>query len=321
MSIQNILVILRANEEQLRRLQEAAPETHVLRQSVKTLTKEQVEQADVIVGNLPVEFLPHTKGLKLLQLNTAGVIAPYTDMAARQPGTVLCCATGAYGPAVSEHMAASLLTLMKKLHLYRDQQFQGLWADQGNVESPRGKQVLVLGMGDIGTHFASLLSDMGAVVTGIRRRPSQPPAGVQRIASMEELDSLLPQSDIIAMVLPETKDTMNIMNKRRIGLMKPGSYLVNAGRGSAVDQDALVEALESGRLAGAALDVTTPEPLPTEHPLWKQKNALITPHISGNFHLPLTLDLIYEIAANNIRALQGQAEYLSLVDPQSGYRA
>ena len=321
MPIKQILVIVRASAEQLNRLQKAAPEAQVIRQSVKTLTKEQVEQADVIVGNLPVAFLPHLKKARLLQLNTAGVVEPYLQAARDNPGLVLACASGAYGPAISEHMLGALLMMMKKLHLYRDQQFEGAWVDHGEVESPRGKEVLVLGMGDIGTHFAQLISTMGARVTGIRRRPAPAPEGVHRIATMEELDSLLPTADILAMALPDTKDTRHVMDARRINLMKEGSYLINVGRGTALDQDALVDALKAGRLEGAILDVTDPEPLPQDHPLWQQPNALITPHISGSFHLPLTLDIIHDIAAHNIKALQTGSGFRSQVDPDSGYRA
>lgn len=321
MSIQNILVILRSDEGLLQQLRDAAPGAQVIRQSVKTLTAQQVEAADVVVGNLPPEYLPHMKKAKLLQLNTAGVAPPYLKWMEENPDVTVCCASGAYGPAISEHMMGTLLMLMKRLHQYRDQQKQGAWVDHGEVVSPRNAKVLVMGMGDIGTHFAKLVHGFGAEVIGMRRRPGNPPEGVTRIATMEELDSLLPWADIVAMALPETKETIRIMNADRIGRMKQGSYLLNVGRGSAVDQDALVKALQEGRIAGAALDVTDPEPLPPEHPLWQQEHALITPHISGQYHLRLTLENIYSIAAHNIGVLQGKGAFISRVDAKSGYRA
>lgn len=321
MDINNILVIMRADEGQLDRLQAAAPGARVIRQSVKTLTPEQVAQADVVVGNLPESFLPHLNRAKLLQLNTAGVAGHYLALGGQRPDLVLCCASGAYGVAISEHMLGALLMLMKRLHQYRDDQHQALWADRGDVAGLRGAQVLSVGMGDIGTQFARLCACFGAQVTGIRRRPADPPEGVQRIATMDELDDLLPRADVVALSLPETPDTIGLMDERRFNLMKQGSYLLNVGRGSAVDQPALLSALRSGRLAGASIDVTVPEPLPQDDPLWQEPNLLITPHISGQYHLRLTHDNIVDIAAHNIRVLQGGGDYRARVDVKAGYRA
>ena len=321
MRIENILVIMRADEGQLARLQAAAPDAKVIRQSVKTLTPQQVAEADVVVGNLPPNFFPHLKRIKLLQLNSAGVAPHYVALGQNTPGMVLCCASGAYGVAISEHMLGALLMLMKRLHQYRDDQHQAQWEDRGDVAGLRGAQVLSVGMGDIGTRFAQLCACFGAQVIGIRRRPAAPPEGVQRIATMDELDSLLPQADVVALSLPETEDTMGLMDARRFGLMKQGSYLLNVGRGSAVVQPALLEALRSGWLAGAAIDVTEPEPLPKDDPLWQEPNLLITPHISGQYHLRLTHDNIIDMAARNIRALLGEGEYVARVDLEAGYRA
>ena len=100
-----------------------------------------------------------------------------------------------------------------------------------------------------------------------------------------------------------------------------GRYLLNVGRGSAVVQPALLAALRSGRLAGASIDVTAPEPLPKDDPLWREPNLLITPHISGQYHLRLTLENIIDIAAHNIRALLGEGDYIARVNLQTGYRA
>ena len=321
MRIENILVIMRADEGQLARLQAAAPDAKVIRQSVKTLTPQQVEEADAVVGNLPPTFFSHLKQIKLLQLNSAGVAPHYVALGQNTPGMVLCCASGAYGVAISEHMLGALLMLMKRLHQYRDDQHQALWEDRGDVAGLRGAQVLSVGMGDIGTRFAQLCACFGAQVIGIRRRPAAPPEGVQRIATMDELDDLLPRADVVALSLPETSDTIGLMDERRFNLMKQGSYLLNVGRGSAVDQPALLNALRNGRLAGASIDVTVPEPLPQGDPLWQEPNLLITPHISGQYHLRLTHDNIVDIAAHNIRVLQGGGDYRARVDVKAGYRA
>ena len=320
MSINNILVVMPAYKEHEQQLQAAAPEAKINKVKPENLSAELVEEADVIVGGLPPAFLPHMKKARLLQLNFAGVAPPYLALQNSHPDTVLCCATGAYGPAISEHMVGMLLSLMKQLHLYRDDQHKAAWIDRGAVRSIRGAKVLVVGLGDIGLHFARLCAAFGADVIGIKRRAGEPPEGVSWVAAMTELDTLLPWADVVALSLPGTPETFHLMDERRLALMKAGGFLLNVGRGSAIDQEALLTALRSGHLAGAGLDVTDPEPLPREHPLWQEPNLLLTPHISGLYHLRLTLDLIIGIACRNIKALP-DGPFISRVDYQAGYRA
>lgn len=319
MAINNILIVMPAYKEHEQQLQAAAPGAKISKVKPENLTAELVEEADVIVGSLPSAFLPHMKKTKLLQLNFAGVAPPYLALKDSHPDTVLCCASGAYGPAISEHMVAMLLSLMKRLHQYRDDQHQAAWIDRGAVRSIRGAKVLVLGLGDIGLHFARLCAGFGAEVIGIKRRAGTPPEGVSRVATMAELDSLLPWADVVALSLPGTPDTIHLMDKRRLALIKAGSFLLNVGRGSAIDQEALLNALRSGYLAGAGIDVTDPEPLPKDHPLWQETNLVLTPHVSGLYHLRLTLDLIIDIACRNIKALP-DGPFISRVDYQAGYR-
>ena len=318
MDIQEMLVVMPTRQKHREALQNAAPGARLTRRKPEELTKEDVETADVIIGNLPPAFLPYMQKARLLQLNTAGVAAPYLALKDREDAPILCCASGAYGPAVSEHMLAMLMCLMKRLHQYRDDQHLALWQDRGSVSSLASKQVLMVGLGDIGLHFARLCHLLGATVTGIRRRAQTPPYGVKAVHPLSALDSLLPEADVVALALPDTKETARVMNAHRIVLMKEGSYLINVGRGSALDQEALLHALQSGQLAGAALDVTEPEPLPKEHPLWQQQNLLLTPHISGYYHLPLTHDLVVDIACRNIKALP-DGPFIAQVDYKTGY--
>ena len=121
------------------------------------------------------------------------------------------------------------------------------------------------------------------------------------------------------MALPGTRDTAHILSRRRIGLLPQDSYVVNVGRGSAIDQEALMEALNEGRLAGAALDVCVPEPLPKEHPLWSTKNLLLTPHISGNMSLGITRDLDVALFCEDLRNYAAGRKLQRLVDRTLGY--
>ena len=136
---------------------------------------------------------------------------------------------------------------------------------------------------------------------------------------MEELERLLPDMDVVALSLPGNTATRHVLSRERIGLLSSNAIVLNVGRGSAVDTDALSDALYAGKIAGAALDVTDPEPLPADHPLWSAPNALITPHISGGYSLPETLEQIADIFAENLRRFQEGQPLRNVVDMETGY--
>ncbi|WP_321971248.1 D-2-hydroxyacid dehydrogenase [Paratractidigestivibacter sp.] len=297
-----ILVLPPVNNSHKATLEEAAPGAEFVYSSPAEVNETQVEDVDVIFGNVRPPLLGAASRLRLLQLNSAGY-DKYVACGTVPAGCALCCATGAYGQAVSEHLFASALCLMKKLPSYRDLQREHTWGDLGEVRSPAGANVLVLGAGDIGTHVARLFSGVGAHVCGVRRArvAAEPP--FERMATMDELPGLLACADVVCSVLPSTPATRGLASGEFFGAMKPGAYFCNAGRGDLVDQAALVAALESGHLAGAALDVCSPEPLPEGDALWDAPNLLLTPHISGFYHLPVTLDNIVAIAAENLAHL------------------
>lgn len=277
------------------------------------------EEADIIIGNIDPDLLEYAKNLEWLQLNSAGADA-YVKKGVLPEEVVLTNATGAYGPGVAEHMLAVLFSIQKKLHLYRDNQNQCEWQDEGEVMSLRGGCALIVGLGDIGLYFARLLRNFGYRVIGIKRRPGQVPQGVDELYTMEYLDELLPEADVIFSVLPETKATKNIFNAKRFREMKNSAVFLNAGRGSAVNTEDLCQALIAGEIYGAGLDVTDPEPLPSQHKLWNMKNVVITPHISGDFHHPATLYRIVDIAAGNLKRYCAGEPLMNVVDRETGYR-
>ncbi len=284
-----------------------------------TLTPEDAEWADGILGNPSPAFLKDAKRLKWLQTNSAGVEA-YTAPGALPSDVRLTNASGAYGLAISEHMLGMLLELFKKLELYRDVQKQGQWRSLGGVRSVYGSTVLVLGMGDIGGEFARRCKALGAKVIGVRRKNAEKPDYVDRICLQEELDEVLPLADVVAVTLPGTEATKGLIGRERIARMKDGAVLLNVGRGSIVDTEALCDALESGKLSGAGLDVTEPEPLPPDHRLWKIPTAVITPHISGFFHLEETYRRIIGICAENLRRFLADEPLKNRIDFSTGYR-
>lgn len=305
--MERILNVLPLTEEQRAAFRAAAPwAEHIFRptpdfpNSAMDCPPGELTNASIVIGCVGPDFLVRCPNLKWCQTWSAGV-DPYLVPGAFPPGAMLTSAVGAYGQSVSEVMLASLLSLMKRLPTYRDNQTARRWADAGKVKTLRGSTVLLLGTGDIGGHFAELVRALGAYTVGLNRHPGTPAAPFDELRHISELDAWLPKADVVAMSLPGTAETLHIMDARRLALLKPGAILVNAGRGSAVDCVALAEALKAGKLWGAALDVTEPEPLPEDHPLWSCENLVLTPHVAGGDRLPCVLPNIVEIALENLR--------------------
>ncbi|MGI6075403.1 MAG: D-2-hydroxyacid dehydrogenase [Pyramidobacter sp.] len=264
------------------------------------LTVDDVADVDAIIGNVPVPLLRSAKKLKWLQLNSAGA-DPYDRPGALPEGCALTTASGAYGLTVSEHMLALTFALVRRLNQYMALRNEGRWQSCGHVTSVEGSVVLALGLGDIGGSYARKMKALGATVIGVRRHGGEKPDFIDEMRSIEELDELLPRADIVAMALPGTPETFRLMDERRLRLMKKSAYLINVGRGTAVDLEALRRVLADDRLAGAALDVTDPEPLPPENPLWRMDKVIITPHVAGYFFLAETVNRIVRIAGENLR--------------------
>lgn len=265
------------------------------------LTAADLADADAVIGNVPPVLLPAAVRLKWLQLNSAGG-DPYSRPGLLPEGCRLTSASGAYGLAVSEHMLALTFALVRRLNQYIGVQREGQWKSCGHIISVENSTVLVLGLGDIGGSYARKMNALGAHVIGVRRHAGEKPAYLDEIHTIDELDSLLPRADITAMVLPGTAETVHLMDERRLRLMKKGAYLINVGRGSAVDPAGLKKVILDGWLGGAALDVTEPEPLPPEDPLWRMDKVIITPHVAGHFFLAETVNRIVRIAGENLRA-------------------
>ena len=314
-----ILITVPFTEEQERRLRAQMPEAEYMFTTRIKASDEQIREADVILGNLPVARLAQAENLKWLQLNSSGADA-YAAEGALAPEVILTNATGAYGLAISEHLLAATFFLKKKLGRYYINQKNREWKDEGQVTAVSGSRTLVIGLGSIGGDYARKMALLGSRVVGIRRTKAECPDYLEEIGTFEDIDRFLPEADIVAMALPNTPQTYHIMNEARLSEMKRGSILLNVGRGTAIDQDALVKALRSGPLAGASIDVTDPEPLPEDHPLWRCENLLLTPHIAGDYHLQETLDQIVELFIDNLGRYAKGRELRNPVDKKTGYR-
>ena len=257
-------------------------------------------KATAVIGNIAPEECAQCPKLEWLQTWSAGV-DKYQRPGILQPGSMLTNATGAYGQSVSEHMFAMMWAIMKNLHIYAASNPNAMWQDAGRTISPNGKTALIIGTGDIGSHFARLCKNVGMTTIGIRRNPAVEAPGVDHMVGFDSLDDVLQYADVIAMCVPSTPATRHLLNAERIASLKPDSIIINAGRGNAIESQALADALAEGRIRGAALDVTEPEPLPEESPLWNEPRCLITPHVAGGNHLEITERRIISIALGNVR--------------------
>ncbi len=317
--VKTVLVSLPIEERHKKTLEAAGPECRFVYCGMNGATAELVRQADIILGCVPADMIQASPRLGLLQLYSAGT-DPYIVPGVLDANTILTNATGAYGKAVGEHAFAMTLTLQKKLHRYRDAQRERRWADFGQVCSLSDCTVLVVGLGDIGRHYARLCKAMGAFVIGVKRRPGACPEGVDELCRTEELDSVLPRADVVASFLPGTDATRALYTAERFAAMKDSAVFINCGRGSAVRTQVLIDALAGGQIAAAGIDVCETEPLPADSPLWTLDNLLLTPHVSGNFHLPDILEKIVELSADNLRAYLAGRPLRNVVDFETGYR-
>jgi len=300
-----ILVVIPLNENEKEKLQSKMPEAEYTFISSKEVTEENVKSADIIIGNVPPQYIKGSKKLKWLQLNSAGTDG-YCEAGIIPKGAYLTNSTGAYGLAISEHMLGLVFEIKKKLNLYYINQKEHIWKDEGNVTSIEGSTTLVVGLGDIGGDFARKMKSLGSYTIGMKRTKGEKPEYIDELFTMEALDTLLPKADIVALCLPVTKDTYHLFNKDKFNLMRKDAIILNVGRGSVICTEDLCDALENRIIGGAGLDVTEPEPLPTEHKLWDAPGVVITPHISGYYHLPETLRRIANIGIENLEHFKRQ---------------
>lgn len=317
--MKKVLCVLPVEPRHKQKLESAGKDCEFTYVPAAAVTDEQIADAEIIIGCVPADRIRASGKLELLQLNTAGT-DPYIVKGVLSEKTVLTNATGAYSKAVAEHAFASCLMLQKKLHLYRDAQKRHDWTDYGTVTSMSDAVVLIVGLGDIGSHFAALCKAMGAYTIGVKRRKSEKPDCVDELYTMDALPSLLPRADVVFSILPGTKQTHHIYTDELFSLMKPSAVFINCGRGGAVAADTLYRALTEGKISAAAVDVTEPEPLPADSPLWELDNLLITPHISGYYHLPETFERIVDIAADNLARYTSGKELRNVVDFSTGYK-
>ncbi|MBQ9458928.1 MAG: D-2-hydroxyacid dehydrogenase [Oscillospiraceae bacterium] len=279
------------------------------------------DDCEILFGHCSRKVIASAKSLKWFCCCWAGVDQFCADELYRNADCLLSNSSGAYGVTIAEHLIMTSLMLLRRQMEYTEVIRAGEWRVlKGGIRSLYGSRVTVLGAGDIGTEFARRVRAFRpAKLVGVRRSAKAGDEAFDEMRTTTELDSVLPETDLLVMALPNTPDTVKILDARRMALLPEGAYVINVGRGAAVDQDALIEALADGRLAGAALDVVTPEPLPAEHPLRAARNLLLTPHVAGNMTLAYTQQKSVSMFLEDLERFTAGMPLVHAVDRRRGY--
>ncbi|MBD1599754.1 D-2-hydroxyacid dehydrogenase [Pseudomonas typographi] len=236
----------------------------------------------------------------------------------RDSGVVLTNCRGTRAVAIAEHVLAMMLAFARQLPLLLDAQRAARWAAAPlGVFELQGQTLVIVGLGAIGSALASKAAALGVCVIGVRRRPAAAPPGVTRVVGLDELDTVLDAADHVAITLPLTDETHGLFGAARLARLRPTARLYNVGRGPVVDTQALLRALEEGRLAGAGLDVTDPEPLSEDSRLWRHPQVLVTAHTSGT--TPFGSARALDVLIDNIGRVRRGEPLINRVDMTSGY--
>lgn len=270
---------LRANEEFFKELSSLGYEI-IYHQNEKDALSDEAYNADAVICN--GLFLHHDiekfKNLKLIQLTSAGLDRVPLDYINKN-GIKICNARGVYSIPMAEFAISGVLSLYKASRYFYENQKAHVWNKHRGLLEINAKRVLVVGAGNVGTECAKRFSAFGAQVIGVDLYPRED-ENYSYIVPLSSLNTELPMADIVVLTLPLTDESKNLFDEATISLMKNSAVLVNIARGAIVDVDALVVALENGKIFGAVLDVFSEEPLSAESPLWSMENVIITPHNS-----------------------------------------
>ena len=256
-----------------------------------------VDDCEILYGHCSQKVIRSAKSLKWYCCCWAGVDHFCDESLYQNPDCRLSNSSGAYGTTISEHLIMVCLMLLRRQMEYTEVIRNGGWEMlSGGIRSLHG-----------------------ARITGVRRTVRSSDPAFTSIHAIAELDSVLPETDILVMALPSTAETVGILSRERIALLPDSAFVVNVGRGTAIDQEALCDALNAGQLAGAALDVVVPEPLPADHPLRRAKNLLLTPHVAGNMTLGYTCDKSVQMFCDDLENYAAGRPLAHLVDRKRGY--
>lgn len=282
--------------------------------------KAKLASIDATIGICNAEVLSAGKSIRWVQLVTAGVENCVSVPAVRERNILVTNMQRIGGPIIAEHAIAMTLAFTRGLDLYIPAQAQGHWRPSvpaGRMAVVDGKTLLVVGLGGIGSEVGKRAHALGMKVTATRASGRTGPDFVSYVGLPDELPKLASEADFIVNTAPLTPQTKGIFDAAFFAKMKPSAYFINVARGGSVVTADLVDALKNKKIAGAGLDVTDPEPLPADHPLWKAPNVIITPHVAGNSDLGIEAQT--QVVRENLRRYAAGEKMLSVVDVSRGY--
>lgn len=317
--IRSLVISLPAPDEQVERLRRAFPEIEITRAQPDELV-DALETADAVAAwNVPEEAVARATRLKWIHRGAAGVEDLVTP-ALMDSDIILTNSSGAHAPNIAEHVMACMLAFARRLPKLLALQHEHAWNGKRiiGVFELTGQSVVLVGLGDIGQAVAkrALAFDMHTI--GVRRHAALPrPDAVETMMPMDRFHEALASANHVVNSLPLTGATEGVFDAAAFDAMRPGTFFYNVGRGRTVDQDALIAALRSGRLGGAALDVTDPEPLPDDSPLWDMDSVIITQHTAGR--TPHMWDRVFRLIETNLERYQAGDRLLNVVDYEEGY--
>ncbi|MBR6404675.1 MAG: D-2-hydroxyacid dehydrogenase [Lachnospiraceae bacterium] len=274
--------------------------------------------ASVILSGNPA-LVPAAKKLRWFCAPSAGVDHFVRVWDAAPDQAILSNSSGAYGVTISEHIVLMLLELMRQREQYREIVSRREWVRNLPVRSILGSRITMLGTGDIGQETLKKLRGFRpACIVGVNRSGQNPGGMFDRVVPVSELTEVLPETEVLIMSLPGTKESTGLLSREMLSLLPDYAIIVNVGRGNSIDEEALLSELRLGRLF-AALDVFSTEPLPQDSPFWDCPNLLLTPHISGNMTLPYTVQRICELFLSDFERFFRGEKPERTVDIRRGY--
>lgn len=313
-------ILVRTLGDESAMLREKMPNTEIVFVRSVAEAMEHAPRADAIVGFCDDELLAVAAELVWVQVYSAGVERCLEIESVASARVILTNMQKMSSPVIGEHAIALMLSLARRLPTFAKRMSDGEWLRRSTVVSAMtpiaGKTMLVIGLGGIGTEAARRGASLGMRVIATRNSSREGPDFVDYVGLASELLELASDADVIINSLPLTETTRGILDKEFFAATKKGALFINVGRGATVDTDSLTGALTSGHLGGAGLDVTDPEPLPADHPLWQLENVIITPHVASrggerDRHLALVRE--------NLRRYAAGERLLNVVIPGRGY--
>ncbi|HYH11948.1 MAG TPA: D-2-hydroxyacid dehydrogenase, partial [Thermomicrobiales bacterium] len=312
--IRSLVISLPVPMNHVEALRRAFPDVSITTVEPDDLTQA-LEEADAVVAwRIPEEAIQNARNLKWIHRGAAGVEDLITPTL-REMDIVLTNSSGVHAINISEHVLACMLAFARRLPKLINMQREHTWKGSRviGVFELSGQTVTLAGLGDIGQAVATRAKALGMDTIGVRRNLALPrPDGVDTLMSSDRLHEALESANHVVNSLPLTSETRRIFDADAFAAMRPGTYFYNVGRGKTVDQDALIDALGRGRIAGAALDVTDPEPLPEDSPLWDMPNVIITGHTSGK--TPEMWSRVFKLVETNLQRYQAGDPLVNVVD-------